>query len=74
MSGEKREQVVEEASRDQGRPRRRSRAAAQGEAVVPGAQSDRRLELALAVGELQPDQRAEDTVQSDHRESEHSTV
>lgn len=55
--GEKREEVVEETSRDQGRRRRggaRSRAAGQREAVVPGAQSRGEIRGGGGVGELQP--------------------
>lgn len=62
--GEKREEVVEKASRDQGRRRggARSRAAGQREAVEPGAQSEDEIRGGGGVDALQPEPQGEHTV------------
>lgn len=59
--GEKREEVVEKASRDQGRRRggARSRAAGQREAVEPGAQSKVEIRGGGGVDALQPEPQGE---------------
>lgn len=63
-SGEKREEVVEKASRDQGRRRggARSRAAGQREAVEPGAQSEVEIRGGGGGDALQPEPQGEHTV------------